>query len=82
MNISAVSIRRPIATTLLMAALMIAGVIGYNLLPVASLPTVDFPTIAVTANLPGSGNHGGLLYLLFTLAVPCGPWGVLILFAA
>ena len=54
MNISAVSIRRPIATSLLMAALMIGGVIGYNLLPVAALPTVDFPTIAVTANLPGA----------------------------
>ena len=37
-----------------MAALMIVGVIGYNLLPVAPLPTVDFPTIAVTANLPGA----------------------------
>ncbi len=54
MNISAVSIRRPIATTLLMTALMIGGMVGYNLLPIAALPTVDFPTIAVTANLPGA----------------------------
>ena len=54
MNISAASIKRPIATTLLMAALMISGVVGYNLLPIAALPTVDFPTIAVTANLPGA----------------------------
>ena len=54
MNISEPFIRRPIATALLMAALFVGGVIGYNLLPVAALPTVDFPTLQVTANLPGA----------------------------
>ena len=54
MNISATFIRRPIATTLLMAALMVGGIIGYNLLPVAALPTIEFPTIAVTTSLPGA----------------------------
>ncbi len=54
MNISAVFIRRPIATTLLMTALLVGGIIGYNLLPVAALPSVDYPTIVVTASLPGA----------------------------
>ena len=54
MNISAPFIKRPIATTLLMVALLIGGLIGYNLLPVAALPSVDFPTIAVSAQLPGA----------------------------
>jgi hydrophobe/amphiphile efflux-1 (HAE1) family protein len=54
MNISEPFIRRPIATALLMAALFVGGIIGYNLLPVAALPNVDFPTITVTASLPGA----------------------------
>ncbi|MBV8776619.1 MAG: efflux RND transporter permease subunit, partial [Alphaproteobacteria bacterium] len=54
MNISAPFIRRPIATALLMAALFVGGAIGYGLLPVAALPTVDFPTLQVTATLPGA----------------------------
>ncbi len=54
MNISEPFIRRPIATALLMAALLVGGIIGYNLLPVAALPTVDFPTITVSASLPGA----------------------------
>src|SRR6201996_6808692 len=54
MNISEPFIRRPIATALLMAALFVGGAIGYNLLPVAALPTVDFPTLQVTATLPGA----------------------------
>jgi hydrophobe/amphiphile efflux-1 (HAE1) family protein len=53
-NISAIFIERPIATALLMAALLVGGAIGYNLLPVAALPTVDFPTIAVSASLAGA----------------------------
>jgi multidrug efflux pump subunit AcrB len=52
-NISEPFIRRPIATALLMAALAFAGLISYPLLPVAPLPQVDFPTIQVTAGLPG-----------------------------
>jgi hydrophobe/amphiphile efflux-1 (HAE1) family protein len=54
MNISATFVERPIATTLLMTALLVGGIIGYNLLPVAALPTVDFPTIAVSASLSGA----------------------------
>src|ERR1700733_11970881 len=54
MNISAIFIHRPIATTLLMTALLVGGIIGYNLLPVAALPSVDYPTIVVSATLPGA----------------------------
>ena len=54
MNLPELCIRRPVMTTLLMAAFLIFGLIGYRALPVSELPTVDFPTIAVTANLPGA----------------------------
>ncbi len=54
MNISAPFIRRPIATSLLMLALLLAGLAAYPYLPVADLPDVDFPTIQVSANLPGA----------------------------
>ena len=54
MNISAPFIARPIATTLLTIAIAIAGVLGYHALPVAPLPQVDFPTISVSAQLPGA----------------------------
>jgi HAE1 family hydrophobic/amphiphilic exporter-1 len=54
MNLSELCIRRPVMTTLLMAALLIFGVIGYRALPVSELPNVDFPTISVTASLPGA----------------------------
>ena len=54
MNISEVFIRRPIATTLLMAAVLLCGMVCYQFLPVAALPNVDFPTIVVTATLPGA----------------------------
>ena len=47
-------IRRPVMTTLLMMAFVIFGLFSYRLLPVAALPRVDFPTIVVTANLPGA----------------------------
>jgi HAE1 family hydrophobic/amphiphilic exporter-1 len=47
-------IRRPVATTLLMAAVLMAGLVAYPLLPVAPLPQIDFPTIAVTGSLPGA----------------------------
>ncbi|MGC2503575.1 MAG: efflux RND transporter permease subunit, partial [Silvibacterium sp.] len=53
MNISAPFIRRPVATTLLTAAIAIAGAIGFTVLPVSPLPQVDFPTISVQAGLPG-----------------------------
>ncbi len=54
MNISEVFIRRPIATSLLMAALALVGIVAFPLLPVAPLPQVDFPTIQVVATVPGA----------------------------
>jgi|HubBroStandDraft_4_1064222.scaffolds.fasta_scaffold00782_3 hydrophobe/amphiphile efflux-1 (HAE1) family protein len=54
MNISATFIRKPIATSMLMVAILLLGMIGYELLPVASLPNIDSPTIQVTAQLPGA----------------------------
>jgi hydrophobe/amphiphile efflux-1 (HAE1) family protein len=54
MNFSEVFIRRPIATSLLMAALALVGLVAFPLLPVAPLPQVDFPTIQVTATLSGA----------------------------
>lgn len=53
-TISGPFIRRPIATSLLMAAIVLLGIVCYPLLPVAPLPQVDFPTIQVSANLPGA----------------------------
>jgi HAE1 family hydrophobic/amphiphilic exporter-1 len=54
MNISAPFIDRPVATTLLMIAVAFAGMVAFPLLPVAPLPKVDFPTINVSASLPGA----------------------------
>ena len=54
MNISETFIRRPIATSLLMAGVALFGVIAYNDLPVSDLPQVDYPTISVNAGLPGA----------------------------
>ncbi len=53
MNPSEIFIKRPIATSLLMAAIALFGIIAYRVLPVSDLPTVDFPTIQVQAGLPG-----------------------------
>jgi HAE1 family hydrophobic/amphiphilic exporter-1 len=53
MNISELFIRRPIATSLLMAAIAMFGVVAYRALPVADLPTIDSPTIQIQAGLPG-----------------------------
>jgi len=47
-------IDRPIATALLMAAILLAGIIAFGQLPVAAIPKVDFPTLQVSANLPGA----------------------------
>ena len=54
MNISTPFIQRPIATSLLMAGIFLIGVVAFPLLPVAPLPQVDFPTIQVSATLPGA----------------------------
>ncbi|MEH2227969.1 efflux RND transporter permease subunit [Nostoc sp.] len=54
MNISELFIRRPIMTTLIMVGILIFGLIAYQQLPVSDLPNVDYPTLQVTANLPGA----------------------------
>src|SRR3954453_12362676 len=54
MNISEPFIRRPVATSLLMVGVVLMGWLGYHLLPISALPSVDFPTIQVTAQYPGA----------------------------
>ena len=54
MNISSPFIARPIATALLMLAVLLAGIVAYPLLPIAALPNVNYPTLQVTAQLPGT----------------------------
>ena len=54
MNLSRPFIERPVATTLLMVALLLCGILGYRGLPVAALPEVDYPTIQVSAMYPGA----------------------------
>ena len=54
MSLSTPFIHRPVGTTLLTVAIMLAGALGYGLLPVSPLPQVDFPTIQVSASLPGA----------------------------
>src|SRR5512142_545072 len=53
-NIAALFVGRPVMTALLMAGLLIFGMVSYRLLPVNALPNVDFPTIQVSASLPGA----------------------------
>jgi multidrug efflux pump subunit AcrB len=53
-NISAPFIHRPIATSLLMIGLLLCGLLSYRLMPVAALPNVDYPTISISAQLPGA----------------------------
>ncbi len=57
MNIPELFIRRPVMTTLVMMGILLFGIMAYRLLPVSELPNVDFPTIQVTANLPGSSSE-------------------------
>jgi HAE1 family hydrophobic/amphiphilic exporter-1 len=54
MNIPELCIRRPVMTTLLMTALLVFGIVAYPRLPVNELPNVDFPTISISASLPGA----------------------------
>jgi HAE1 family hydrophobic/amphiphilic exporter-1 len=54
MNFSEIFIRRPVATILLMAGIAMIGILAYLALPVSDLPTVDFPTLSVSASLPGA----------------------------
>src|SRR5690242_4855815 len=54
MNISRIFIERPVMTALVTAAILVFGLVGYRALPVAALPTVDYPTSQVNAALPGA----------------------------
>ena len=54
MSLPELCIRRPVMTTLLMMSFIVFGIFGYMKLPVAALPRVDFPTINVSASLPGA----------------------------
>ena len=54
MNLAGLFIRRPISTALMMLAILLFGIVAYRALPVSDLPNVDFPTIQVTASLPGA----------------------------
>ena len=54
MNLTAIFIKRPVMTVLLMMGIFIFGVVGYRSLPVSDLPNIDYPTIQVQANLPGA----------------------------
>jgi len=54
MNLSAIWIKRPVMTTLVMVGVLIFGVVGYTQLPVSDLPNVDYPVISVSANLSGA----------------------------
>jgi HAE1 family hydrophobic/amphiphilic exporter-1 len=54
MNFTALFIRRPVMTTLVMAGILIFGLVAYRQLPVSDLPAVDYPTISVSASLPGA----------------------------
>src|SRR5437868_12118899 len=54
MSLSETCIRRPVLTTLITASIIVFGAFAYRLLPVAALPAVDFPTIQITATLPGA----------------------------
>src|SRR3954453_10258358 len=54
MNLPELFIRRPVMTTLVMVGILLFGIMGYRLLPVSDLPNVDFPTLQVSASLPGA----------------------------
>ena len=54
MNVSRIFIDRPVMTALITAAILLFGIVGYRTLPVAALPSVDYPTIQVSAGLPGA----------------------------
>ena len=54
MNITAIFVRRPVMTALVMMAIVLFGIQAYRTLPVSDLPNVDFPTLQVSASLPGA----------------------------
>src|ERR1700674_3772338 len=54
MNLTAIFIRRPVMTALVMMGILLFGIQGYRALPVSDLPNIDFPTLQVQASLPGA----------------------------
>src|SRR4029077_1080055 len=54
MNLTAIFIRRPVMTALVMMGILLFGIVGYRSLPVSDLPNIDFPTLQVQASLPGA----------------------------
>src|SRR5437870_6806128 len=72
MNISAPFIKRPIGTSLLAAALLMAGALAFNFLPVAPLPQVEFPVIQVSAGLPGASPETMASAVATPLERQCG----------
>src|SRR5690349_16418672 len=54
MNLTALFIQRPVMTALVMMGILLFGVVGYRTLPVSDLPNIDFPTLQVSASLPGA----------------------------
>ena len=76
MNLSRTFILRPVATSLLMAAILLAGAVAYRQLPVSALPQVDYPTIQVADLLPGrkSGRDGFLGHGSVGAAIWTGAW--------
>ena len=69
MSFSEVFIRRPVATTLLTLGIVLSGLAAFRLLPVAPLPQVEYPTIAVSASLPGASPE----IMAATVATPLEP---------
>ena len=71
MNLSALFIKRPVTTALIMLGIIVFGTLSYQQLPVSDLPTVDFPTIQVGAGLPGASPEtmalGSVESVTFTL---------------
>lgn len=57
MNLSCLFILRPVATTLLMVAILLSGLIAYRFLPISALPEVDYPTIQVVTLYPGASRR-------------------------
>ena len=66
---SAPFILRPIATTLLIVAIMLLGLLGYRALPIAPLPSVDFPTIQIVTPYPGASAA----VVETSITAPCSP---------
>ena len=62
MNVSELFILRPVGTTLLMAAILLSGIVAYTFLPLSTLPQVDYPTITVSALMPGASPATVLCY--------------------